>query len=330
MALFTLDAATMTTNLLPNQPTGGLFFILPQECFHQVTVPKAFTMLPSRSSTPRPRRRPIIPQPSASQIAMQSKGLELTLNSRKSSPANPTHSTERSHVRTIVAIDAPPTSPVVQQVERTSSVYSTESAHSSDSVETTISQIVEMYTDLISKIPRFETSEVNILQPKAYRDTVAPLLQRRFSMERQEPYEMSLPSTNTVLPANKSLGAPLKTPHRKVPGFQEFSQNLKDRRAEMVSPLSAASSEYAQMSAIDDISEPSPATSRIRPFSFTSEDQSNSRDQRLVSSSASEDLNQTPRSRSEPKTPDEASPPPHQSVSHLQQPSQRTLRYIES
>lgn len=155
---------------------------------------------------------------------------------------------------------------------RTSSVYSTDSMSSNSSKETTISDIVELYTNLVNKMTISEeegVSDIQILQPEAYRDTVAPLLKRRFSSDG--PISTHTPASNSLpllmsLSIGSQVDCSLQASYKQAPAFQDFSRNLREKRNNTVSPLSASSSKYSGQLALETVSEPSPTTSPgVRP-----------------------------------------------------------------
>ncbi|OAP59865.1 hypothetical protein AYL99_04867 [Fonsecaea erecta] len=194
------------------------------------------------------------PPPSKALLGLQRQGLELSV----SPPPNtlrPTsnHASGRS---TPSDRDKPLPLEPSEEKRRSSSVYST---------DTTITNIIRMYgggyreLDDISPLPTLH-------HPQAYRDTVAPLLIRRLSLDhspslgvKDAPREAvsisSLRSAATsanAVPSNKT-----------APSFTEFSRQLQRRRNELVSPLSVSSADLHRQAAYDQLAPPSPQVSSV-------------------------------------------------------------------
>ena len=105
-------------------------------------------------------------------------------------------------------------------------------------------------------------------QPQAYRDTVAPLLIKRLSLNGSTS-PLSIPkNTPAEAVSNSSLRSAtaekLTVPNNKAaPSFMEFHRQLQQRRDQLVSPFSAASSDQHRQAAYDQLAPPSPQVSSV-------------------------------------------------------------------
>lgn len=145
------------------------------------------------------------PEPSAALLALQLQGLELT-EERSNAPTSPRPVVEyMQDAATRSELNTPGQHVAASQVgmQRSESVYSqypdalekrTTRRVSGCSVETTVSNIIRLYAGLSRQSSRLEFEDVNhqgleeahlssvptVHEPKAYHDTVAPLLQNQF------------------------------------------------------------------------------------------------------------------------------------------------------
>lgn len=161
------------------------------------------TSRPARS--PALKRRRMTPEPSAALLALQQQGLELPKD-RENTPAIPLPAVES------IKDPASKSEPKILEqrvhtsslgIDRSESVYSQypealerrlTRRTSSGSVETTVSNIIRLYASLSKQSLRSEYEDVDhqsyeeeqspplpkVREPKAYHDTVAPLLHNQF------------------------------------------------------------------------------------------------------------------------------------------------------
>lgn len=164
------------------------------------------------------------PEPSAALLALQEKGLELTV-SRKGSISPPMNSNREEGFEvsplSIISVDSGPEQLVQPFLQDTRQQRRESTA---ESIDTTITQILNLYTKLSKNSLRSEYEKITphdddsdedqplvptVHQPKAYRDTIAPLLQHQFSGDKLVVPTVSSPvsvsSTPMLSLANKNI-----------------------------------------------------------------------------------------------------------------------------
>lgn len=210
---------------------------------HQIWTKRMQTMNPRPVSF----RRMLVssPPPSKALLSLQNQGLELPASPSSLSLPTVQHASARS---TPSEMDKPlPLEPFDRQ-RRSSSIYST---------DTTITNIIHMYggyRDLeeLSDLPSMPV----IHQPQAYRDTVAPLLVKRLSLNRSPSPRPPTPPRPRPRASISSIS--LRSNVKKsAPSFVEFSRNLEDRRNELVSPFTPTNSDHHRQAAYDQLFPPS-------------------------------------------------------------------------
>lgn len=281
--------------------------------------PSPFLRRDSKLLTPprSPRRPPLSPQPSSSLLKLQKLGLELGPSQSRLSLHAPSYN---SSIRTTPSdLDKPLPLEPPEIDRRASSVYS---------VETTISNILDMYGGVLDGDLEQEESRVpNAHRSQAYRDTVAPLMARRYSGAESPPplplffkgigdtsspisitsaqdyqqmifppmpspsiYQDFSPPLSPDVSEMPALPMPALAPSPSIypespplspadskhdaPSFSEFARSLPQKRHEVVSPLSSASSEdYHRQIAMDSLAPPSPQDSpNVHPIAVEGSD----------------------------------------------------------
>ncbi|KAK5052683.1 hypothetical protein LTR84_002549 [Exophiala bonariae] len=198
------------------------------------------------SSRPTSSRRLLVssPPPSKALLSLQNQGLELPASPSSLSLLSAQHASARS---TPSDMDKPlPLEPFDRQ-RRSSSVYST---------DTTITNIIRMYGGYrdVDELPDLPSMPL-IHQPQAYRDTVAPLLVKRLSLNRSPSPRPPTPPRPRPKASISSFS--LRSNAKKTaPSFIEFSRNLEDRRNELVSPFTPNTDHHRQ-AAYDQLFPPS-------------------------------------------------------------------------
>lgn len=198
------------------------------------------------SSQPSSSRRMLVssPPPSNALLSLQNQGLELSTSPSSLSILSAQHASARS---TPSDMDKPlPLEPFDRQ-RRSSSVYST---------DTTITNIIRMYGGYrdLDELPDLPPMTL-IHQPQAYRDTVAPLLVKRLSLNRSP--SPRPPTPPRPRPRASISSVSLRSNATKTaPSFLEFSRNLEDRRNELVSPFTPNADHHRQ-AAYDQLFPPS-------------------------------------------------------------------------
>lgn len=195
------------------------------------------------------------PPPSKALLALQKQGLELAVSRSPSLlQVSESHASARS---TPSDRDKPLPLEPFENKRRSSSVYST---------DTTISNIIHLYGGIreLDDIPPVPT----LHHPQAYRDTIAPLLIRRFSLSPSPSLPPSLAQrgesvSNLSLRSAASRAVSVPASNKAAPTFVEFSRNLENRRNELVSPLSASSPDHYRQAAYDQLAPPSPQVSSV-------------------------------------------------------------------
>lgn len=216
------------------------------------------------------QRRPVkSPQPSKALLELQKQGLELAVSPPRPSSTLQVAASHASGRSTPSDRDKPlPLEPFERRKRRSSSLYST---------DTTITNIIHMYggyqeLDDIPPIPMLH-------HPQAYRDTVAPLLVKRLSLNQSPSPQVSsmgdaleTESFSPLRPAVfQSQAQPGPPSNKTAPSFVEFSRNLRERRNDLVSPLSATSTDYHRQAAYDQLAPPSPQISAVEQSILVSE-----------------------------------------------------------
>ncbi|KAI1627892.1 hypothetical protein EDD37DRAFT_281015 [Exophiala viscosa] len=211
----------------------------------------------TRPSTQRWLSTP--PPPSRALLNLQKQGLELSASqSQTSLYSTSSHVSGKSGASDR---DKPlPLEPSEKKKRRSSSVYST---------DTTITNIIRMYNDYkeLVESPGLPTAN-QIHHPHDYRDTIAPLLIKRLSISKSPvPQIPAFPDPSDSTSNLSVRSAPVQAVTAQsgnitAPSFMEFSRSLQQRKNELASPSSVASTDPRQV-AYDQLAPPSPQVSSV-------------------------------------------------------------------